>query len=87
MTAFSHTLGYLLAWKVILNLVEHASDELRPKYSEFLENKVSFSQKKQQKKIMKQRHFWNSFKKYMVKMPGAGATQSRPTPLHFILLT
>ena len=40
-SAFSQTLGYLLAWKVVLRLVEAASDELRPKYSEFIENKVS----------------------------------------------
>jgi hypothetical protein len=42
LSAFSQTLGYLLAWRVVLRLVEAASDELRPKYSEFIENKVSF---------------------------------------------
>ena len=42
--AFTQTLGYLLAWQVVLQLVEHASDELRPKYSEFIENKVRKSQ-------------------------------------------
>jgi len=31
--------GYLLAWKVILRLVELASPELRPKYSEYLRSK------------------------------------------------
>jgi len=30
------TLGYLLAWRVIICLIEQAGEELRPKYSEFL---------------------------------------------------
>jgi hypothetical protein len=43
LAAFAQTLGYLLAWQVVLKLVEQASDELRPKYSEFIENKVASS--------------------------------------------
>jgi len=42
----SHTLimSFMLAWKVILCLIEKAGDELRPKYTEFLRNHAYMDQ-------------------------------------------
>jgi len=38
------TMGYLLAWRVILCLIEQAGEELRPKYSEFLRSQGHLEQ-------------------------------------------
>ena len=36
--SFSVSVGYLLAWRVILALLQASGDELRPKYTEFLKS-------------------------------------------------
>jgi len=36
--AFSQTFGYLISWLVILRLLENSSDEVRPRYSQFLQS-------------------------------------------------
>merc|ERR1719348_547675 len=38
------TMGYLLAWRVVLCLIEQAGEELRPKYSEFLRSQGHLEQ-------------------------------------------
>jgi hypothetical protein len=36
--AFSHSLGYLLCWRVVLCLLEHSSDIVRPRFSQYLQS-------------------------------------------------
>jgi len=38
------TMGYLLAWRVVICLIEQAGDELRPKYTEFLRSQGHLEQ-------------------------------------------
>jgi len=41
--AFSQSLGYLLCWRAVLCLLENSSDIVRPRYSQFLDNKEHIS--------------------------------------------